>query len=47
MRAVLPLLALCAAFAGTAVAQSTAPTRVVLADAPRAPAAVSSPGSVR
>ena len=34
MRAVLPLLALCAAFAGApAVAQSTAPTRVVLADA--------------
>ncbi|WP_298163163.1 hypothetical protein [Brevundimonas sp.] len=39
MRAVLPLLALCAAFAGApAIAQSTAPTRLVLADASRVPA---------
>ena len=39
MRAVLPLLALCAAFAAApAFAQSTAPTRAVLADASRAPA---------
>ena len=39
MRAVLPLLALCVAFAGApAIAQSTTPTRLVLADASRVPA---------
>ena len=38
MRAVLPLLALCAAFAAPAVAQTLAPTRVVIADAARVPA---------
>ena len=38
MRAVLPLLALCAAFAAPAVAQTPAPTRVVIADAARVPA---------
>ncbi len=39
MRAVLPLIALCAAFAAApAVAQDAAATRVVLADASRAPA---------
>ena len=39
MRAVLPLLALCAAFAAApAVAQTAAPTRVVIADAARVPA---------
>ena len=38
MRAVLPLLALCAAFAAPAVAQTPAPTRVVIADAGRVPA---------
>ncbi|MES2862101.1 MAG: hypothetical protein V4701_11550 [Pseudomonadota bacterium] len=40
MRAVLPLLALCAAFAVPAAAQAPAPaaTRAVLADAARAPA---------
>lgn len=40
MRAVLPLLALCAAFAAPAVAQTPAPTRVVIADASRVPARV-------
>ena len=39
MRAVLPLFALCAAFAAApAVAQTPAQTRLVLADASRAPA---------
>lgn len=38
MRAVLPLLALCAGIAAPAVAQTPAPTRAVLADAGRAPA---------
>lgn len=37
MRAVLPLLALCAAFAAPAIAQTPAPTRVVIADAARVP----------
>jgi hypothetical protein len=38
MRAVLPLIALCAAFAAApAVAQDASATRVVLADASRAP----------
>lgn len=38
MRTVLPLLALCAAIAAPAVAQTPSPTRAVLADAGRAPA---------
>ena len=38
MRAVLPIVALCAALAAPAFAQSSASTRVVLADASRAPA---------
>ncbi len=38
MRAVLPLVALCAALAAPAVAQTPAATRAVIADASRAPA---------